>query len=543
MLLAAACGDDGGGGSESTTTKAGGSTASTTTLAPQKGGIATIGQFSAAPGLDPAKLAGGGTVGGMEHMAIYDVLMRYNNVTGKYEPRTAASLTPNADNSVWTLKLKPNVKFTDGTPYDAAAVKFVHDREVKEGNSSPRSQFSGAVKSVDVIDALTVQYTLTQAWAGFPYILSGVNGIIYSPTAFAKAGANFNTAPGDAGAGPFKLKSYKPGESIELERNPTFYGGDVYLDGLKFVFVGGFAQTYEAVKAGTITAAFVRDNATVAKAKAEGFGAVDMPAVAGNILNMNSGVVVTCNNGAPAPLCTGKANGEKVKTTSPTSDRTVRLAVAHAVDPKVISDRVYDGKAQPNSAPFANFPWDPKVEGPKFDLNLAKQEVTTAKAAGWNGKIRVLSANTPEGIAWGQAVSAMLTAAGMEVALDTTKDTQQVVNQVLVLNDYDVVTWAYGLLDESDANYLQLKGTFNSAAPRYGYGNAEMDAAIDLLRVADTDAKRVAAYKAISEIWVRDVPAHVTTAIAQDLIHSPKLHDPQRTAASTILFDKAWLEK
>jgi hypothetical protein len=70
-----------------------------------------------------------------------------------------------------------------------------------------------------------------------------------------------------------------------------------------------------------------------------------------------------------------------------------------------------------------------------------------------------------------------------------------------------------------------------------------MDAAIDQLRLADTDAKRVAAYKAISEIWDRDDPAFVITQIPQDLIHTPKLHDPERSAASIVLFDKAWLAK
>jgi hypothetical protein len=70
-----------------------------------------------------------------------------------------------------------------------------------------------------------------------------------------------------------------------------------------------------------------------------------------------------------------------------------------------------------------------------------------------------------------------------------------------------------------------------------------MLAAVDQLRTADTDEKRVAAYRAIAEVWVRDVPAVVHTNIMQALIHSPKLHDAQRTAMSSVLFDKAWLEK
>jgi peptide/nickel transport system substrate-binding protein len=545
MMFAAACGDDGGSsaGDGTGSGATGTANATSTTLTPQTGGIITVGQFSAPPGLDPAKLAGGGTVGGMELMALYDVLVRYNNVTSKYEPRTAESLSANADYSVWTLKLKSGLKFTDGTAYDAAAVKFVHDRELKEGNAAPKGQLVGAVKAIDVLDPLTVRYTLTQPWAGFPNVLAGVNGIIYSPAAYAKAGANFNTAPGDAGAGPFKLKSYKPGESIEFERNTAYYGGDVYLDGLVFKIVAGPAATYEAIKSNTFQAGFVRDPAVIAKAKEEKYQTVDMPAPAGNLAIMNSGVEVTCRAGAPANLCAGKTDGEKVKTKSATQDVRVRQAVAHAVEPKVINDRGYSGKAKPNSAPFANSPWDPKVEGPKPDAAEARRLIAEAKAAGWDGKIRVLAGNDPIGTAWAQAVAAQLQAVGMEVAVDTTKDTQGVVNQVLVQGNFDIATWALALLDDSDANYQSLLSSYGSVNKRYGYGSPDMDAAIDLLRVADTDAKRVEAYKKVSEIWIRDMPAHVITEIPQALIYSPKVHGPVRTAASTVLFDKAWIEK
>ena len=64
----------------------------------------------------------------MELAAIYDTLMRFDPLTGKYEPLTAESMTPNADFTVWTLKLKPGVKFTDGTDYNVDAVKFTLDR-------------------------------------------------------------------------------------------------------------------------------------------------------------------------------------------------------------------------------------------------------------------------------------------------------------------------------------------------------------------------------------------------------------------------------
>jgi peptide/nickel transport system substrate-binding protein len=546
-LVAAACGDDGGGG---TTASDAPGPASGATATPSKGGVITVGQFSAAPGLDPALLAGGGTVGANELAAMYDVLMRYNNETQKYEGRTAESMTPNADFTEWTMKLRPGIKFGDGTDYNADAVKFVLDREMTSGNASPKGQMTTFLDpknpaSVQVIDPLTLKFKLIKGWTGFPYIFVGVAGLIYSPTAFKKFTDTkaFALNPGDAGAGPFKLKSYKPGESIELERNPNYWGGEVALDGLKFILVPGPAATYEAIKANTLQAGFIRDPAVIARAKVEKYGAVDMPAIGGNMAIMNSGIEITCTGGKPDNVCAGKPDGEKVQSKTATSNVNVRRAVAAAVDPKVINDRVYDGKAEPNSAPWANSPWDPKVEGPKADINEAKRLVALAKSEGWDGKIRVLAGSDVQGTAWAQAVGTQLTAAGMVVAVDTSKDTAGVVNQVLVLRDYDIATWALGWLDESDVNYLQMIGSFNTKNPRYGYANPEMEAAIELLRTADTQDKKVAAYKKISEIWVRDVPAHVTTVIPQAMVYSPKVHGLVRTGQSITLFDKASIDK
>ena len=236
------------------------------------------------------------------------------------------------------------------------------------------------------------------------------------------------------------------------------------------------------------------------------------------------------------------ADGTKVTTKTATSNIKVRKAVVAAVDVNVMNQRVYEGKGVVNSAPFANFQWDPKVEGPKADPNEAKRLVTEAKAEGWDGKIRVAGGNDSKvALDWVEAVSTQLTAAGMVVEKQTNEDTNGVVNRVLVRRDYDLATWAFGLLDESDNNYNQLLSTFASANPRYGYGSAEMDAAIDLLRTADTDAKRTEAYKKISEIWIRDAPAHVIAIVPQAIVHTPSCR--HRTSRVVTLYDKAWIEK
>jgi peptide/nickel transport system substrate-binding protein len=536
-LVASACGDDGGSEGSATT-----AAPSTTEAKPVKGGTITIGQFSEPLGIDPAVLGGGGTVGGNEMAAIYDTLMRYDPDTQKYEPHTAESFIPNADFSVWTLKLKPNIKFADGTAYDAAAVKFAVDRSSKEGSSGPRQILNTFFESVTVKDPLTAEFKLKLGWPGFPYLFTTANGMIYSPTQFAKVGDPkvFNVTPGPAGAGPFIVKSYKPKEALELERNPNYWGGEVLLDSMKFVFINTPQGILEAMKSGTLQGGFVRDPETVDKARKDGYTVLNYPAPGGNTIVMNSGVVVTCQGGNPAVHCAGKPDGEKVTPKTPTSDVRVRRAVAYAVDPKVINDRIYAGKAKPDTAPFANSPFDPKVPGPKTDLNEAKRLVAEVKAGGWDGKIRLLSPNDPVATEWNGVVKSMLEAAGMTVESQT-KATNDMVAQVLSLRDYDLSSFSASLLEDPDYNYVQLRTQFNTTNPRYGFVNKDMETAVEGLRTADTKEKQLAAYKRIAEIWTDQVPSHVITAIDQALLLNARIKGTLKGGQGITHFHKAWL--
>ncbi len=178
-MVATACGDDKESGSSPTVP--GATTPATTTKQPVPGGTITFGTFSETAGLDPIVSTGNGVTGYIELTAIYDTIVRYNVQTGKYEPNTAESVTANADSTEWTVKLKSGIKFTDGTAYDAEAVKFGMNRHrsgiagappCAELYACPRnSTSSGAymtlVKSIDVVDALTVKFTLTESWPSF----------------------------------------------------------------------------------------------------------------------------------------------------------------------------------------------------------------------------------------------------------------------------------------------------------------------------------------------------------------------------------------
>jgi peptide/nickel transport system substrate-binding protein len=271
---------------------------STTTVpTPVMGGSITVGVFSPPQGFDPIMSSSAhGTIGGMELMALYDTVVSWDPKTGAYVPRTAKSFEPNGDHTVWTLTLKPGIKFTDGTDYNADAVKFNVERHTQPtSRSSSRVILSSFIKSIEVADPLTVKFTLTRSWTGFPFLFTRDVGLIASPTAINAAGQAFNSTPGKAGAGPFMLKSVKPGESMVFEKNPNYYGGAVPLDSITFVpTTAGAAAALDSLNSGTLDAAFIRAPDVIKSARDKGALTVLSERIpAGNVLDMNSGLVVT----------------------------------------------------------------------------------------------------------------------------------------------------------------------------------------------------------------------------------------------------------
>lgn len=566
-LIAAACGDDGGGSADSPGTSGSGQQATTTSLQPQAGGSLTIATYIEPPGLDPLVASGSGVAGGIEMMAIYDTIMQWNPTAAKYEGRTAQSLEANVDSTEYTLKLKPNIKFSDGTPYDATAVKFGLDRirsgqagapPCEELRACPTSASAaagpmGGVKSVDVVDAATVKITLNASWPGFPAMLASEPGMIPSPTAIKAAcpadktklprDCAFNLAP--VGAGPYVIDSFKAKEVISMKKNPNYWGGTVYLDEVRFINFAdaGSQKTYDALKGNTAQVAFLRDPELVAKAKSENLPGLSFIQQAGNIILMNNGVSVRCAAGAPAPVCTGKPDGAFTPPT-PTQDAKVRQAIAAAIDVKVINDRAFAGKAFAGSELFQKgFRFDPAVAGPTYDLNKAKQLVQEAKTAGWDGKVRFQADSAPANQQTALAVQAMLQLAGMTVDIDTVDATVSATNKRN--GAYQIATHGFNITDDDMGIARSISGNLSSTSTtnRMGYKSPAMDAALTALKVASTDAAKLAAYKTIAQLYVQDVPFLVTSAVDERPTWNATVNDIKPGLQSMIYLDKAWIKK
>lgn len=544
-LVAAACGDDGGDGATPSDVTASTTTAApATTLAPQKGGSVTMATFAETPGIDPILISGAGTTGGNENAAVFDRLIVWNPVKNIYEMRIAESVTNNTDFTEFTIKIRPNVKFGDGTAYDATAVKFNFDRQ-KTSNAILRGVLA-SMKDVTVVDTQTVKVTLTETWPGFMSMLANALGMIASPTAIQKLGKDFSILATGAGAGPFEVSSFKPKESLTLKRNPTYWGGDVYLDEVRFVNLGGAQASLDAVKTGTIDMAFLREASPVANAKAASLPGFSVVISLGEIILVNHGVEVTCAAGKPEPLCTGKADNTKIATTTPGSSKKVRQALLAAIDPAAVDQRANDGKGIVWTTVLdKSFPWNPSVDVPKPNVDNAKKLVQEAKAEGWDGKIRLECTNTPARKATSITLQTNLTAAGIQVDMSKAElDQNTVIADVITNKNYDLACWGIQLTPD-DWAFTQADSFLRSTSGsnRTGYKSAAMDAALAEIKKAATDDAKKAAWKKLADLWVSDVVSVGLSAAEERTIWAAKVQGVAPASFSTVELTKAWIKK
>ena len=167
---------------------------------------------------DPATLLDPGIY---VYAQVYQRLIRYNVPGKKPEllPELATSWKKAADNMSWTFKLRKGVKFHDGEPFNAKAVKLCIERTIKLKKGASFLWFS--IKEIQVVDNYTVKFVLKYP-AAIDLISGAMMGaIIYSPKAAAKG-----FKPGVAvGTGPYKMTSYVRSQQAILDKFDDYWGG------------------------------------------------------------------------------------------------------------------------------------------------------------------------------------------------------------------------------------------------------------------------------------------------------------------------------
>jgi peptide/nickel transport system substrate-binding protein len=256
--LVAACGSPATPASPTTTAPA----AATTPAAGKLGGDVTVAQSSDATNLDPAHTTA--TVDSEIFGSIYDRLVTLddqNNVA----PQLATSWEAAPDQMSWTLKLRQDVKFHDGTDFNAQAVKVNIERYIDPAQNSPRKGEIPYVTGVTVVDPYTARIELSQPFVILMYSLTGTTGFMVSPAAIAKYGADLANNP--VGSGPFIFKEWIKNDHVSATRNATYWKqGLPHLNSVSYKGIADQSVTLNGMRANNIQATYgiaAKDVATV----------------------------------------------------------------------------------------------------------------------------------------------------------------------------------------------------------------------------------------------------------------------------------------
>ena len=379
----------------------------------------TIGMQLEPPNLNPT----GGAAAAIDEVVysnLFEGLTKYGP-DGSINPGLAKSLDISSDGLSYTFKLNQNIKFHDGTALTASDVKFSLDRARGEDSTNAQKALFTGIKSVVVLDDLTLQIDLVEPNGGFITNLAWGDAVIVAPESIDNA----ETAP--IGTGPFKFSKWIKGDRVELVKNPDYWGKSVNLDKAIFKFISDPTAAFAAVMAGDIDA----------------FPVFPAPE---NLLQFEAD--------ARFKVMVGSTEGETILSTNnkkpPFDDLRMRKAIAHAINRQEIIDGAMFGYGTPIGTHFA--PHNPDyldlTEKSQFDPELSRKLIIES---GHGDGVKVSLKLPPPSYArrGGEIVAAQLRNVGIDVEISNLEWAQWL-EQVFKGKDYNLTIVSH--TEPSDIN-------------------------------------------------------------------------------------------
>ncbi|WP_297107270.1 ABC transporter substrate-binding protein [uncultured Devosia sp.] len=426
---------------------------------------------------------------------LYDGLVRNKSGTLEIEPALATDWTISDDGLEYTFNLREGVTFHDGTPFNAEAVKFNFDRMLDETHPFadtgpfPLSFFFSSVENVEVVDDLTVKFTLNEPFAPFMSNLASPTGLIVSPAAVEQYGSDYGRNP--VGTGPFKFEEWQSNTRVVASRNQDYWDGEPPLEAVIFRPITDANTRVAEMLSGGIdvlletppdNVAQFRDDANYQVVEAVG------PHVWYVMLNAKEG---------------------------PFTDVRVRQAVNYAVNKESLVNDVLQGTAEVSAGPIPpafNWAYNEEVDPYPYDPEMARQLLAEAGADGASLTFLVTEGGSGmlDPVPMGTAIQADLAAVGLDVEIQTYEWNTFLseVNPGLE-GKADMAEMAWMTSDPDTLPFLTLRtaawpeeGGFNSSY----YSNPEVDELLDQARIATDQAERADLYKQVQEVVNEDAP-------------------------------------
>jgi peptide/nickel transport system substrate-binding protein len=410
-------------------------------------------------------------------------------------PQLATALPQiSKDKLTYTIKLRSGVKFNDGTPFNADAVKQTLTRHQTLKGSTRASEIS-PIASIDVLGPLTVALRLKTPFSPLTAQLADRAGMILSPKAMTALGDKFATNP--VCVGPFQFKERVAGDHITLVKSANYYGkAKVPLNQIIFRIITDPNARTQNLRAGDIhvldrvqstDVPTLQKTSSVAVIKAPSIGYQGLTL---NIGNKNGLLKPYSNVGTPLA-----------------KSQFLRTAFDLALDRTAINRVVFNGLNQPGCYPISPVsPWYVTTKG--LECNL-KADVATAqklvKASGYPTPIKVqLTIGTdPVAARLGQVIQAMVKEVGFEVELRPTEFVSALSRADAGQFDVFAVGWS-GRVDP-DGNiysFVATPGTINDS----GFSDPKLDYILNGARKSVTEKARTTLYAAAMKIIHRQRP-------------------------------------
>jgi len=400
---------------------------------------------------------------------IYESLLS-RNPDGTLSGRLATEYK-SVNPTTWELKLRQNVKFSDGTPFNAAAVKFSLERLKDPATKAPGGYIVTMIKEIKVVDDHTVQLITDKPFAPLPAHLSHPVAAMVSPE-----GAKKDLGKEPIGTGPFTLKEWKAGESVTLVANPNYWGGKPKLDTVLVRVIPEAGTQITELKAGTVD--FV--NGVQAEKWAE--------------LSADKKFAVTRFPGWGSYYI-----GFNMKQ-GPLAKLEVRQAIAKALDRKAMVETLRMGMAMEAAAPIPKTVFGSSMKLAPIAYNVAEAKELMKKAGVTTPlKIKLHTYEGAENKQIAGAIQAQLKEIGIDLEIQVTDFGAYSTETAKPDHGMFLTSWGTVTMDADYAFYAWYHSGQHAADNKAFYADPEVDKWLDEGRSNPDQAARLAAYEKIQQ--------------------------------------------
>jgi peptide/nickel transport system substrate-binding protein len=431
------------------------------------------------------------------------------------------------DDLTWEFKLRPGVKFHDGSDFTAADVAFSIDRTAQIPNSpSPFTIYTKQITEKIIVDPLTIRFKTAVPYPVMPNDMRTVF-IVSSKAAKGATSEDFNSGKATIGTGPFRFVRYAKGDRIELARFDAYWGVKPPWDKVTLRVIPSDPSRVAALLAGDVRAIEAVPTADLARLAKNPDVAISRTVSYRLIfLHMDT-------DRDKSPFVTDKAGKPLDK--NPLRDLRVRKALSKAINRAAIVERVMEGAAVVTGQlmPEGMFGYTPALKPEPFDPEGARKLLAEAGYADGFG-ITLHGPNdryvNDDQIC--QAVAQMLSRIGVATRVETLPSSVYFSRATKLEFSMMLVGWAPDTAEASSPLKAQL-ATYDAkkgmgTANRGRYSNPKLDALLEQGLATVDDAKREKLLQQATEIGIGDlgiIPLHHQVnlwGVRKGIVYTPR---------------------